>query len=99
MTAQDHVAALQGAVLHQQRRLDALALRLVCFKAGAGARTVRVGLQLAQLGHKADGVEQVVDALAGGGAGLHERRVAAHVVGQDIQAVELLLRLLEIGVG
>ena len=44
-------------------------------------------------------VEQLVDALAGDGAGLDERHVAAHVVGQQFQAVELPLGPVDVGVG
>ena len=46
-----------------------------------------------QLGDDRELIEQLVDALAGGGAGLDERRVAAHVVGQHVEAVKLLLGL------
>ena len=44
-------------------------------------------------------IEQFVDALAGGGAGFDERRVAAHVVGQHVQAVKLLRGLVDVGAG
>jgi len=60
---------------------------------------VRVGLEFLQLGHEVDGVEQLVDAGALDGGGLHEGGVAAMLSGRTPEAVELLLGLAQVGVG
>src|SRR5262249_11751838 len=67
--ADDDVAAAQGTFLHQQGGLHALALAEHGFQAGAAGRLVRVRLQLLHLGNQREYLQQLVDALTGGGAG------------------------------
>src|SRR5439155_21490046 len=69
------------------------------FEAGAAGRAIRVCLQLLELGDDRELIQQFIDALAGGGAGFDEGRVAAHVVGQNVEAVKLLPRLVDVGAG
>ena len=62
-------------------------------------RRVRVGLEVADLGHQQEHVEEVVEADALLGAGLDEHVVAAPVLGHDAVLGELLLDALDVGVG
>ena len=80
----------QGAVADQQRGLHAFAFAQHRFQASPLGVFLRVGLEFLQLGDDGELIEQLVDALAGGGAGFDERSIAAHVVGQHVEAVELL---------
>ena len=63
------------------------------------AGSVGVGLEVADLGHQQEHVEEVVEADALLGAGLDEHVVAAPVLGHDAVLGELLLDALDVGVG
>src|SRR5437660_1191933 len=77
------MASVEPTVLDEQGRHDALALVEHGFEHRAARRFVGIGLEFLQFGDEGDGLQQFIDALAVGGAGLHERSIAAHVVGQD----------------
>ena len=99
LAGDDGVADVDGAAADEHGRHHAAAevdLRLDDVAAG---RRVGVGLQVGHVGHEQEHVEEVVQADALLGAGLDEDGVAAPLLGHDAVLGELLLDLLDVGVG
>ena len=89
-TGHDHVAALERAVLHQQRRHRASALVQTRFDHDAARGTVGVGLELLHFRHKQNGLQELVDIhMCLGGDG-HADRVAAPLFGNQLVLGQLL---------
>ncbi len=97
--ADDHVAAPQRSGLHQDGGHRAAALVQAGFHDGPAGGAVHRRLEFQHLGLQQDGVEQVVDALAGLGGHLDQHGVAAPGLGQDIVLGELLHDPVRVGVG
>ncbi len=95
----DGVAALEGAVLHQQRGGDAAEAVQFGLDDGADAFTLGVGLELFQLGHQQDVLQQVVDAHVVERADGHDNRVAAPLFGLQAFLGEFFHHALRVGVG
>ncbi len=81
----------QLALLDQHGGDRAAALVQRGFDDHAGGAAVDHGLQLEHLGLQRDGIQQVVDALAGLGRQLDELRVATELLGHDLLLQQLVL--------
>ena len=90
--ADDHVAEAERALAHQQLGHHAAALVQLGLQAGAGGGPVGIGLVVVQFGHGQQGFQQLVDALAGGRAGLDHFRLAAPFAGEQLVCGQLLRR-------
>ena len=66
---------------------------------GAHGGTVGIGLQVLQVGHQQNHLEQQIEALVGAGRNRHHHRVAAPILRQQAAVGELLLDALGLGVG
>ena len=97
--ADDHVAQPQRAGPHQQLGHHAAFLVQLGFEAGAAGGPIGIGLVLVQLGHRQQRLEQLVDAFAGGGAGLDHFGFAAPLAGQQFVGRQLLVGPLHVGPG
>ena len=95
----DHIALMQGTVLHQQGGHRAAALVQPGLDDSAMGGAVGVGLQLPHLSGKDHHVQQVVDALAGLGGDGADNGVAAPLLGHQGVLGELLLDALGVGGG
>ena len=85
----DRIAELQRALLDQHRGHGAAALLDGRFDDEAGGEAVGRRRELEHFGLQQDGVEQLVDALAGLGRHLHEHVAAAPFFGDDFVLGEL----------
>ena len=89
---------VQRALLHQHRRHRATAAVQPALDDRALGGAVWVGLQVEQLGLQDDGLFQLVEAGALGGADLHVLRVAAHFLHHDLVAEQFLAHAGRVGV-
>ena len=99
LAADDDVAHAQRAVLHEHLGDDAAIGFLLCFEAGADGRPVRIGLVFVQLGHGEQRFQQLVDAGALGGAGLHDFDFAAPFAGLQLVGAQARVNAVEIDAG
>ena len=99
LAGHDGVADADGAALDQHGDDHAAADVDLGFDDGAARRHVGVGLEIGDVGDQLQHVEEVVEPDALLGAGLDEHRVAAPLLGHDAELGELLLDLLDVGVG
>ena len=95
----DGVAHADGAALDQHGDDHAATDVDLGFDDGAAGRRVGVGLEIGDVGDELQHVEEVVEPDALLGAGFDEHRVAAPLFGHDAELGELLLDLLDVGVG
>jgi hypothetical protein len=96
--ANQEVALVQRALLHQHGRDRAAALVEAGFDHHAGGATVGDGLELQHFGLQQNRVEQRVDAHSGLGRHRHHHHFAAEVLGHHFVLDELLLDAFRIGV-
>ena len=99
LAGDDRVADAEGAAVDEDRRDDATARVDLGLDDEPAGRRVRVGLEVADLGHQQEHVEEVVEPDALLGARLDEDVVAAPVLRHDALLGELLLDALDVGVG
>ena len=98
-TGDDHVALLQGTVLHQQGRYGAAALVETRLNDGAGSLTVGVGLQLAHFCGEDNHLQQLLHAHTGLCGNLAHDGVAAVFLGDQVVLHDLLLDPLRVCAG
>ena len=77
LPADQRIADVERALLHEQARHDPAALVDGGVEADAGCGAIGVGPQIVKLGDREERVEQRVDTFAGEGAGLHDLSLAA----------------------
>ena len=99
LAGDDGVADAERAAADQHGRHDAAARVDLGLDDEPAGRRFGVGLEVADLGHEQEHVEEVVEADALLGAGLDEDVVAAPLLGHDAVLGELLLDALDVGVG
>ena len=92
----DRVAQLQGALLHQHGRHDAAALFHAGFDDEAGCEARHRCAQFEDFRLQEDGIEQLVNALAGQRRDVHEDVVAAPLLGDHLVLGELVPNLVGI---
>ena len=99
LACQHHVAAAQGAGLHQQRGDRALALVQTRFDDDALGGAVGGCLQFQHFGLQQDGIEQAVDIGVGLGRHFDELGIAAPFFGGDALRDQFLADALGVGIG
>ncbi len=99
LAGHDGVADADGAALDQHGDDHAATDVDLGFDDGAAGRRVGVGLEVGDVGDELQHVEEVVEPDVLLGAGFDEHRVAAPLLGHDAELGELLLDLVDVGVG
>ena len=99
LAGDDRVADVDRAAVDEHGGDDAAAGIDARLDDEAAGRRLGVGLEVADLGHQQEHVEEVLEADALLGAGLDEHVVPAPLLGHDAVLGELLLDALDVGVG
>jgi hypothetical protein len=99
LAADDRIADPQRALLDEEAGHDAAALVDRCVEADAGGATIGIGAEVMQFGDRQQRVEQMIDALARDGTGLHDFGLAAPLRGQEFVGRQLLVNPLHVGAG
>ena len=99
LAGDDRVADVDRAAVDEHGGDDAAAGIDARLDDEPARRRLRVGLEVADLGHQQEHVEEVLEADALLGAGLDEHVVPAPLLGHDAVLGELLLDALDVGVG
>ena len=97
--ADDDVAGPERSVLHDELGDDAAVFVHLGLQAGATGRAVGVGLVFVQFGHGEQRHDQVIQARALGGAGLHDFRFATPFAGLQLVFRKLAVQAIEIDAG
>ncbi len=92
LAADNDVAHVQRAVLHEHFRDDAAFGFLLSFEAGAHGRPIWICFVFVQLGHGEQRFQQLIDAGAFGGAGFDDFHVAAPLAWQQLVGGEAVDR-------